>query len=85
MSRPRPSIEAIAEARAHFERHLNDLAAEDQKHVQTMIDALKPPTDIEIVERYQAFLDRRGWPDHGNSIWFADGVEAFIGRERGRR
>lgn len=77
----RPTIAQIAEACAHFERHLNDLADDDQGPAKVLIDAVNPPTDEEVVQRYDEFLKRKGYRDIGNALaWFADGVGEFIGR-----
>lgn len=58
------------------------LTQHDMEALENLLAATEPPTDEEIVARYKAFLERKGYEDRGHAIWFADGVEAFIGRKR---
>lgn len=88
----RPAPEQIAADRSRLQITLGiqllaepgeiRLEPEDVAALQRLLAATEPPTDAEIVERYNAFLERKGYVDRGHAIWFADGVEAFIGRTR---
>lgn len=85
----RPAPEEIAAARGRLRDSgvvdnnigsIND--GLDIAAIRVLLAATEPPTDEEIVTRYNAFLSQKGWKDKGNAIWFADGIEAFIGRAR---
>lgn len=87
MSRPTP--EEIAEARQMLidggTAEANGRCIVDDGEldaIRTLLAATEPPTDDDIVRRYKEFLERKGYQDRGHAIWFADGVEAFIGRKR---
>jgi hypothetical protein len=79
----RPTPEQIKEARADAEKLLvGEFVAKPSDAIRTLIAATEPATDEEIIARYNAFLERKGFQDAGHVIWFADGIEAFLGRVR---
>jgi hypothetical protein len=80
----RPTPEQIAESRAEVlaYRAGKPFRGALLDHIDVLLAATNPPTDAEIMDKYKAFLNRTGYEDKGLSLWFADGVEAFIGRTR---
>ncbi len=78
----RPTIGEIAEAREHCRDAIDNDLWPNPSQVDVLLAATEPPTDAEIIERYNALLKRKGWRDAGNAVWFADGIEAFLGRTR---